>query len=246
MSMRRNLFVVATLLLGIGLLSPAAVWAQPGGFGGPGGPGRGGFGMFGGGGGGGEIFLLQNEDVREELGLVDDQISKLQALNEKSREGMRELFTGMRDLNEDERRAKFEEIRGKMEERQKELQTELEQVLLPHQSKRLKQIGRQMRTRQGGNGVNADGLATELKLTDEQKEKLREKAVEVEKKMREKLTKLRKEAEDELLSVLTPEQRAEWREMVGEPFEMQFRGRGGPGGQGGPGGRGAPGGRPGN
>ena len=193
MSMRRNLFVAAALLLGIGVISPVAAWAQPGGFGGPGGPGRGGFGMFGGGGGGGEIFLLQNDDVREELGLVEDQVTKLQALNEKSREGMRDLFTGMRDLNEDERRAKFEEIRGKMEERQKEMQAELEQVLLPHQSKRLKQIGRQMRTRQGGNSVNTDTLAAELKLTDEQKEKLREKAVEVEKKMREKLTKLRKD-----------------------------------------------------
>jgi len=54
---------------------------------------------------------------------------------------------------------------------------------------------------------------------------------------------MRKEAEDDLLSVLTPEQRAEWRDLIGEPFEMQFRGfggRGGPGGQGGPGGRGNP------
>lgn len=204
-------------------------------------------GMFG---GGGELFLLQNDDVREELGLVDDQVEKLQAIRDKMREDAQAMFAGIRDLNEDERRAKFEEMRPKMEERQKEVQREMEQVLLPHQVKRLKQIGRQLRTRQGGGGVNPDTLADELKLTDEQKDRLREKAQEIEKKLRDKIAKIRKEAEDDLLSVLTPEQRAEWRDMVGEPFEMQFRGfgQGGPGGPGGgrgPGGQGrGAGGRP--
>jgi hypothetical protein len=55
--------------------------AQPGGRGGRGG--RGGFGGFGGGGfggggGGGVSALLQDEAVRTELDLVDDQITKLQ------------------------------------------------------------------------------------------------------------------------------------------------------------------------
>jgi Spy/CpxP family protein refolding chaperone len=237
MSSRLNLFLALALLVGGSL--PAAVVAQ-----GPGGPGgRGGFGMFGGG-GGGDLMLLQNDDVRTELGLVDDQVEKIRGIGEKMREEMRSMFSGFRDLGDDERRAKFEEMRTKMEDRAKEVQKEMDEILLPHQSKRLKQIGRQLRSRQGGsNGISPDAVATELKLSDEQKEKLREKAQEVEKKLREKVAKMRKEAEDDLLSVLTPEQRAEWRDLIGEPFEMQFRGFGGRGGPGGQGGQGGPGGR---
>ena len=238
------------ILPGLVLLSAALLGAPSlanaqgrGGFGGPGGGFGGPGGMFG---GGNDAMLLQNDDVRQELGLVDDQVEKLTGIREKMQEEFRSMFTGLRDLSEDERRAKFEELQTKMRDRQTEMQREIDDVLLPHQSKRLKQIGRQMRSRQGGGGVNSDSVADELKLTDEQKEKLKEKAVEVEKKLREKMAKLRKEAEDELLSVLTPEQRAEWKDMVGDPFEMQFRRPGGPGGQGGFGGRGGPGGRPGN
>lgn len=213
--------------------------------GGPGGRGGFGFGGPGGGfGGGSELFLLRNDQVREELGIVDEQVEKLEALGNKAREQMRELFSGMGDLSREEREAKMEEIRTKMQSRAEEMKKEMETILLPNQVKRLEQISRQTRMRMGPQGGgNSEVIATELKLSDEQKEKLRAKAEEVEKKLREKMAKLRKESEDEILSVLTPEQRAQWKEMVGDPFELQF-GRPGRGGPGGGGGGGAPGARP--
>lgn len=223
--------------------------AQQGG-GGRGGSGRGGFGMFGGG-GGNELMLLLNDDVREELGLVDDQIEKLRAISDKQREEMRTMFQGafgggQGGGTDEDRQKRFEEMRTKLQDRMTEIQKDVDGILLPHQSKRIKQIGRQMRLRGMNGTMNNDVLAEELKLTDDQKEKLREKAAEVQKKLNEKLTKLRKEAEDDLLSVLSVEQRVEYKEMVGEPFDtqrMMTRGFGGPGG--GPGGPGGPGGAPG-
>src|SRR5262245_16077320 len=192
-----------------------------GGIGGGGAGGAGGFGGFGGFGGGGELMLLQNEQLRDELGIVDEQVEKLQALGTKSREQMRELFQGMQNLSQEERQAKMEEIREKMQTSTEQLRKDMEGILLPNQVKRLEQIQRQQRMRFGGGGqggMNSDFIATELKLTDEQKEKLRQKAQEVEKKLREKTAKLRKEAEDELMSVLTVEQRSQWKEMIGEQF----------------------------
>lgn len=226
--------------------------AQPGG-GGRGGFGRGGFGMLGGG-GGSELMLLLNDDIREELGLVDDQVEKLRAISDKQREEMRTMFQGafgggQGGGTEEDRQKRFEEMRTKLQDRMTEIQKDVDGILLPHQSKRIKQIGRQMRLRGMNGTMNNDVLAEELKLTEEQKEKLREKAVDVQKKLNEKLTKLRKEAEDDLLSVLSVEQRVEYKELVGEPFDTQrmfTRGFGGPGGPGAPGGApGAPGGAPG-
>ena len=158
---------------------------------------------------------------------------------------MRELFSGFQNLSREERDAKMEEVREKMRGRAESVKKEMEGILLPNQVKRLEQISRQTRMRMGGQGgANPDLLATELKLSDDQKEKLKVKAEEVAKKLQEKMTKIRKEAEDDLLSVLTPEQRTQWKEMIGEPFEFQFN-RGGPGGgRGGPGGNGGGNARP--
>jgi Spy/CpxP family protein refolding chaperone len=201
---------------------------------------------FGFGGGAGNLILLQNEAVQKELELVDDQIEKLNALREKSGEGMRELFSGLRDLSEEERREKFAELRETMEQRQKDAEAELNNILLPQQRDRLKQLTFQMQNRFGGGGAIGGRIAEELGITEEQREKLRtrerELMAEVDKKTRE----LRAEARAELLKELTPEQQAKYKELVGEQFDFpqgaggfgNFGGGRRPDGQGGRGRRG--------
>jgi hypothetical protein len=49
---------------------------------------------------------------------------------------------------------------------------------------------------------------------------LRTKSEELERDLRKKIADLRRQAQDELLSLLTPEQQGKIREMVGEPFEF--------------------------
>lgn len=243
---RKSLLIAALSLAALAMI-PAVGFAQgrggrgPGGPGGPGGGpggfgfgGPGGFGGFGGR-GGGETMLLLNDQVRSELELTDDQMERIRAASEKAREGLdfREMFRDFRDLTEEQRTARMEEIRTKMTERQEATRKELDTILLPQQSKRLKQIATQQRMRggPGGGNVNSDFLAEELKLTDEQKQKLAAKAQEVEQKLRERLTKLRKDAEDEILSVLTVEQRATLKDLTGDPFELRFGPPGQRGGQ---------------
>jgi Spy/CpxP family protein refolding chaperone len=191
------------------LVLPAVASAQPG---------RGGFG------GGGGMMLLNDENVQKELEIVDSQKEKLQALQEKIREEMRAMFQGGgRDIDRDAIREKFEGF-----------QKEMNDVLLPHQRERLKQIEVQSRLRFGSTS-NAVGDA--LELSDDEREKLREKDRELSEEMNKEIAKVREKYRDKLLETLSPEQRAKWKELVGKPIEFaqpQFGGgRGGPGGDGG-------------
>jgi hypothetical protein len=89
-----------------------------------------------------------------------------------------------------------------------------------------------------------------LGITDAQKEALQAKQQEIEASLNEKIAKLRTEAREELFSVLTTEQQAKLKGMIGKPFTFTggpggpgFGGGGGFGGRGGDGAPGAPGGR---
>ncbi len=220
--MKIKLFIVAFVALLAAVMFTNVASAQPG---------RGGGGFM----GGGSMGLLMNEDVRKELEIVEDQEKKLREVGEKMREKMREAFSGMRDASSEDRQAMWEKARTKMREVQTEMQKDVDKILLPHQRDRLKQLALQQSIRYRGmsGALGGDTLSKELGLTEKQKEKLRAKAEEVQKKLQERIAKLRKEAEEDLLDVLTPEQQAKIKKLIGEQFEMpqRDRGRGGRGGE---------------
>ncbi len=208
---------------------------------GPGGRGPGG--GFGGPGGGGDLFgLLNNESVQKELEVVPSQLDDIRELGQDMRESMREMFQGMRNASEDERREMFDKLRTAREDMEKDL----EKVLMPAQLQRLKQIQVQQQSRgRGGVSFSNPRIAEALGLTEAQLADMRDKAEELQTEMREKIEELRKQADEELLQMLTPEQQKKWKEMMGDPFEMEQQrggfqggGRGGQRGQRGPGGRG--------
>lgn len=216
---------------------------MPGGPGGRGMPGFPGMGMMGGmfGGRSAEFMLLAREDVQKHLELVDDQLDQLT----KVRESMdpRQMFNQLRDVPEAERAAKSREL---MQSAQQKLEEQIDDILLPHQVDRLKQLAMQWQMR-GPGGLASDAVAESLGIDRAEREKLRSRARELERQ-------LRKELMEKLLKELTPQQQAKYKELVGEPFDFgddPFGGFGrggfgfGPGGAiggpGGPGGRGGPG-----
>jgi Spy/CpxP family protein refolding chaperone len=201
--------------------------AQPGGFGG--GPG---------GGPGGNIgFLLQNEQVKEELKIDDAQAEEVQDLVDAQRDAMREMFRGGDfDFRSEEGRAKIREM---VEEQTAKLEKDLGTVLKPEQIARLKQIGRQMQTNrpgQSGGLIQNEQLTEELGLTEQQLTQMKEMAPKVQEELRAEVQKATKAAEEKLLSVLTPTQKAKYAELMGEPFQFDparggfGRGNRGPGG----------------
>lgn len=224
----KRFFGIAMFLSLAILTSPGLIFAQGGGF-------RGGFG-----GGGGVLGLLYRDDVRQDLQLVDEQQEKVDALSDEIRtelqDEMREMFRGMQDLSDEERQQQFEKIRERMEDVNADAEKRLKKVLLPHQFDRLKQIDVQMRVQQqGAEALTSGALAETLDLTESQRERLEERAAEVEQELQEKIGQLRIEARNKLLDVLTAEQRAKLESLMGDDFAAtdQAPGFGRRGGRGG-------------
>ena len=152
---------------------------------------------------------------------------------------MLEKVQALKDVPEDQLEAKIretfkEEIEGPTKE--------VEKILKPEQLTRLKQIARQ----QGGPGayLKLENVG-DLKVTDEQKKKLKDINDELQKdvgelrrgagggkggfgpvppEMREKMTALTKEANEKAVDLLTAEQKSKWKELIGEPYTVEFQG----------------------
>ncbi len=220
---------VAIALMGL-VVTSASAQAPPGGgdrgrdrgrFGGGGFGGPGGF-DFGGGGG---MGLLLQDDVRKELEIVDEQVTKLKDIGDKTRDEVRALFSGLRDLPENEREAKMQENREKITKITEEAQKKVDEVLLPHQRERLKQIQvqTQLRFRGTADALSSKELTDALGLTEDQKKALADKAKEVQKDVDAKVEKVRQEGREQILSVLTTEQQEKFKKLMGEPFKFEPR-----------------------
>lgn len=217
-----SLFVMGLVMLS-GLTSES-LGQRPGGQGrGPGGRG------FPGGFGGGPLELLQRPDVQAELELLDDQKHEARKLAEDLNSRRRELFGQFRggNQNEDDREALRERVREAFQKLNQDTEESLS-FLLPHQRTRLSQLEVQFRMRGGGalGALSSRQVAENLKVSDEQREKLRERGRELGQELRKKMAELQREFQDKLLAELEPEQRAKFQELVGDPFEFQDQGPG--------------------
>jgi Spy/CpxP family protein refolding chaperone len=192
-------------------------------------------------------FLLQSEQVQKELELVDDQKTKLNEIREKAMAKMREAFgdrEALKNLSAEERKTRFAEAGKKLAAQAEETKKEIEGVLLAHQVERLNQIALQVRgvaafqdkEVQEALGLSSDQLDKMKSLGEASRDKFRS-AMEglrgsSDQERRAKFQELRKQAEDEVMGVLTSEQKEKFDKMKGPKFELDFsalRPRGRPG-----------------
>lgn len=184
------------------------------------------------------LNLLGQESVQRELKLAKDQLDTIKEIDDKQRKTMRDLILKAREdmpgKSDQERRSAFERMVKKMKTRTLDFESEVMESLLPEQIKRLKQIHLQAQARRSGgpaSGRLSDAVVKELGLTEDQVEKLRITAAEVTKKLNERVAKLQALAQDEILStVLSDEQQAKYKELMGEAFEFEERSGGARGG----------------
>ena len=210
-------------LLSAALLSPNALYAQ--------GRGGGGGGMAGMAGPG----LIGNPAVQKELKLTDDQTEKAKEFAEGYREKSRESMAKLEGLEGEERMKKSAELNMV---NAKAGMKDVEGMLKPEQTKRFKQIVFQAR---GPEALTDPEIAKSLKVTPEQAEKvkslLEDQRAESRAAMQDSngdrqammqaMLKLRKETATKALALMSAEQKAMYKEMGGEPFEMPAMGRGG-------------------
>jgi Spy/CpxP family protein refolding chaperone len=239
--MKSRCLAIAAVLAVILVAAPAFAQRQGG---------RGFGGAFGGGfGGGGISGLLQIEEVRKEIELVDDQWAQVQKINEEARAAREQGggfdFRGLQDLPEAEREKKIAEFREQAEKRAKETDAKVKEVLLPHQTERLEQLAVQ---RQGVRALANAEVQGKLGFNDEQKKKIASIQEAQNERMRtafqrggnqegnrpnfEEMRAQAQKDEADMLAVLTDDQKKTFEELKGEPFEFPQRGFGGAGGQG--------------
>jgi len=211
-----RLFGKLALAFGLVALTAAPALAQ----------GRGGF-M------GGGAMLLTNKSVQTELKATEDQTSKLTTLAEEIRGKQREAFQGLQDLSDDERRTKMQEIQKTI---QADIDKGLGDILKADQIKRFHQIQLQQA---GATGLLQARVDEALKLTDEQKGKIRDINQETMTQMQglreefqndregamKKVAEIRKSANEKALAVLTDSQKTTYKGLVGSPFEIKIEPR---------------------
>jgi len=189
--------------------------------------GRGGFGM---GGNMGIPGLIANPGVQAELKLDDAQKEKATAFAEELREKQREMYTSTEGLDGEERMKKLQELgRASSVERMKTLGT----FLKPEQTKRFEQIVFQQR---GADALADPVMAKKLAITVEQAEKVKALIGEQRAQMMEardssngdrgaimrKDLAIRKETTAKVMALMTDAQKATWKEMTGEPYEVAY------------------------
>jgi uncharacterized protein len=173
-------------------------------------------------------MLLQQQSVQKELKLSRDQLKKVEDLSGKMREKMQDIFA----LEEPERGKKLQVLN-------QENDRTLAAILMPEQTKRLKQIVYQQ---QGTSALATKDVARAIELSDEQQKQIADISEETGRKTREllrpgsppdeatrtKMEALRKAGSDKVLAVLTDAQKRAWQDLQGEPFKGPIAFGGGP------------------
>ena len=163
-----------------------------------------------------ELGLLSNPRIREDIEMVDDQyrefLDRQRTLQKEMADQLRKIdFTDTENLA-----SQIKEIRDSAER-------EMDELLLPHQVKRLRQLRMQslLQRRDLVQVLTADPIKSDLKITDEQSQELRDYQVQMQEDLQREIAKLQDKARSRLLSKLNPSQKKEVEEMIGETFVFQ-------------------------
>ncbi len=171
------------------------------------------------------FMLLTQKSVQKELKLSDDQIKKLEAALAKQKE----IYQGLGDLDAKERAKKLAQLSVAGEKA-------ISETLKPEQIKRFVEISRHHEGLHQSVEAKDGEVAAALRLTDDQKAKIKtigeELGTEVREavkaaagdrtKMAAKMQDLRKSGDEKLMKLLTDEQKTKWRELIGEPFKGEL------------------------
>ncbi len=170
--------------------------------------------------GAGQLILLGEKDIQTDLMLDQAERQRFDAIAQKFTEQRTEMLQNYQNLSLTERRARFVELARASEQ-------VTQSVLSERQIQRLKQIVIQL---QGITAFNQPEIADALKLTESQRQAMREIEVETfimlserstltdEQTRRDKRQGLMRSAMDKCLSALTPAQLVSWKKIVGDPF----------------------------
>ena len=147
------------------------------------------------------------KSVIQDAEILSDQLKEIHEINKQHFVDTKELYEG-----------KGEEIREKRLALNNEREAKFEEVLLPHQMKRLQEIITQIHVQNAGEAgalIHAD-YGELLGITSEQRTRIKSRHKEIGKTLKEDILKLREEANNRVTSLLDSKQRRRFKELVGE------------------------------
>lgn len=164
--------------------------------------------------------MLGNESVRSELKLTEQQRTSAQRILDESNQRMSDLVK--KSIREG-RGINGTQIAEFTSASRKEAEAAIEEILLPAQLKRIRQLAYQVEVSRSGLGeaLTTGRLGKEVGVTDNQKQHLSEKAAAIEAELRQAIVKLRSAAQAKLLEELSTQQRQEAHEMLGDYFYFE-------------------------
>ncbi len=168
------------------------------------------------------ITLLRLEEVQKDMNLEPKQLATLKDRFAPIRKRYDEGVEKAQKLPVAESMKEYAKLKASVQD---DAERVLPNVLKPDQMKRYRQICLQQRQEQAF--ADAD-VQKALRLTDTQKQRVKEIAAERDRKLKELkfgtgeiMAKLRKEQIEKTLALLTPEQMATWQDLVGKPLEIK-------------------------
>ena len=192
----------------------------------------------GGGGRGGRGFgpppVYENEGFQEEVGLTAEQVERLNELREKTRAEVDfgSIRERMQNASEEERGKIREEIGQKFRESQEKFEEQSREVFTEDQRERYDQV--RLRSRGTRGLADDDGMAKDLGLSDEQREKMKAARDEIIQEVREsgdwqkfRDPEFREKLDQTALSVMTDDQRQKYEAKLGPEPTYELNGRGG-------------------
>ena len=186
----------------------------------------------------GELYMLTyNDALMEELEIVDLQIEEIKKISESytnsfdfynnTDDPRNEIIRELREKGETEQanqlaQEQFKEANDRLQKHYQSLVEQVEEILLPHQMKRLRQILKQNRL-QGFGQTDYLGLpyalADEIGLERGDKQKLKETTERVREEFNKKVNELRESSLEEILDELSSEEREAFKELVGDFYD---------------------------
>ncbi len=163
------------------------------------------------------LHVLEDPQIREEVNVTEEEISVVsKAIENAERRVQRYLVDNRQTANQDEYLAL-------VDERDALADDVFEEVLRPGRQTRLKQLIYRIEVANLGWGksLTSGRLASRVSVYDDQKEELLRASNAIAERTRQKIIAIKQAAEEEVLELLTPEQRRAAREAVGDFFLYQ-------------------------
>lgn len=181
----------------------------------------------------GEFALnaMFNKQVQKELDLVDEQTTEITEQLKGLMKFRNELAAELREMKtageaEQALLKRRDEMQEELKVQKKKVESQVLDVLLPHQQKRLREVSAQFVTREAmkqskvSTGLLTPQMLEYLDVDDEQAERIEKRAKEIRKRLIGKIDKLKKEALEDLMKELSAKQKKKYRNLMGDEFKQ--------------------------